>query len=107
VEAFDRLLSRAVARRRARSRSLGEAVQKTADDLGLDPQRVWRHYEHATTPAQEDAIAFLTLDHGEPTLYSLLDPGASEFGLDRGDLVAAFERYKWILWKDGGVSPLT
>lgn len=109
ADSVETLLIRAVLRRMEKLPPGGtftEAVERTAEDLELDPGRVLRAYTQATTPGQEEAIKFLSFDHGEPSLYSLLDPYASELGLCHGDLVASFGKLTFVLWRSGSFSPI-
>jgi hypothetical protein len=107
ADSVETLLRQAVARRLPQAQNLTAAVEQTARDLDLTPGRILRAYTGATTPEQEEAIKFLALDHGEPKLYSPLNPYAGELGLCHGDLVADFEKHTFVLWHSGGFSPIS
>lgn len=51
---------------------------------------------------------FLKKDHGTCTVECPLEinPLAQELDLKRGDIIANFPSIRFILWGDGGITPL-
>lgn len=58
--------------------------------------------------SQDALMDFLKKDHGSCTVESPLEsnPLAQELGLKRGDIIASFPSIRFILWGEGGITPL-